>query len=239
MILRVIWGLNLLVIPTWSIFSFQDSASPSIDQLIKFHDFIIVVIIIITILVGANIIFIVLSKFNNRALLQEQSIEIMWTIVPIFILLGITLPSLQSLYILDDPFKANLTIKVIGHQWYWSYEYSDFSDIEFDCYINVDLRNILPRLLDTDNSVVLPILRKIRVIVTAADVIHSWALPVLGIKVDAVPGRLNQLMFIIRRTGLFFGQCSEICGANHRFIPIKLERVPMNYFIDWINLQRN
>ena len=189
---------------------------------------------IITILVGINIIYIIVTTFNNRLLLQEQIIEITWTVVPIFILLAIALPSLQVLYILDDPFKRNITIKALGNQWYWSYEYSDFPNIEFDSYINSELSK-LPRLLDVDNSLILPILRKIRMIVSASDVIHAWTIPRLGVKVDAVPGRLNQLIFLINRTGIFFGQCSEICGANHRFIPIKVEAVPITRFINWVN----
>lgn len=160
-----------------------------------------------------------------------------WTILPIFILFVIATPSLKVLYIIDDPFSPNLTIKAIGHQWYWSYEYSDFPEIEFNSYItpqNETLRRE-SRLLETDNNLVLPVNTQIRLIATAADVIHAWTVPSLGVKADAVPGRLNQLIFSVKRPGLFYGQCSEICGANHRFIPIKLEVVPINNFTNWIN----
>jgi len=129
-----------------------------------------------------------------------------------------------------------LTLKTIGHQWYWSYEYSDFNQIEFDSYIiqSNELNNYNFRLLDVDNRVILPINLKIRILITAADVIHSWSVPSLGVKVDGTPGRLNQTNFIINRPGLYYGQCSEICGANHSFIPIVIERVNLKSFINWI-----
>nr|AXI98612.1 cytochrome c oxidase subunit 2 [Pseudoniphargus mateusorum] len=218
--------------PTWAMLMFQDSASPSMEQLIFFHDFAMIVISMITALVGFNLIFISVYKFTDRLLLQSQITEIVWTLLPVFILLSIALPSLQALYILDDPFSPNISIKAIGHQWYWSYEYSDFQDMEFDSYMSNDSPI---RLLDTDNSLILPTHSQIRVISTASDVIHSWAVPSLGVKADAVPGRLNQLMFVINRPGMFFGQCSEICGANHSFMPIKIEAIPMKSFLNWVN----
>nr|AXI98729.1 cytochrome c oxidase subunit 2 [Pseudoniphargus sp. 1-Basque] len=221
--------------PTWSMLAFQDSASPSMEQLIFFHDFTMTVLTMITMIVGLYISFLSYYKLTDRFLLQSQSTEIVWTLFPVLVLLSITLPSLQALYLLDDPFSPNLSIKTVGHQWYWSYEYSDFKDIEFDSYMsdNTDLFNV--RLLDTDNSLVLPTHAQIRVITTSSDVIHAWTVPSLGVKVDSVPGRLNQLMFILSRPGLFYGQCSEICGANHSFMPIKIEAVPMANFIGWVN----
>nr|YP_009513817.1 cytochrome c oxidase subunit II [Pseudoniphargus carpalis]AXH38195.1 cytochrome c oxidase subunit 2 [Pseudoniphargus carpalis] len=217
--------------PTWAMLMFQDSASPSMEQLIFFHDFAMIVVSMITALVGLNLVFISTYKLTDRLLLQSQITEIVWTLLPVFILLSVALPSLQALYLLDDPFSPNISVKAIGHQWYWSYEYSDFQDIVFDSYM---LNEASIRLLETDNSLILPTHSQIRVITTASDVIHSWAVPSLGIKADAVPGRLNQLMFVINRPGMFFGQCSEICGANHSFMPIKIEAVPMKYFIDWV-----
>ena len=147
------------------------------------------------------------------------------------------MPSLHLLYLIDEVNKPLLTLKTIGHQWYWSYEYSDFNNVEFDSYIKPtnELENYEFRLLDVDNRVILPINTQIRVLITAADVLHSWAIPALGIKIDATPGRLNQGCFKIRRPGLLFGQCSEICGANHRFIPIVIERIPTQPFINWLN----
>lgn len=223
-------------IATWSILSFQDRASPGIEQLIIFHDFTIIIITLITTLVLLSILFIFYYKLTNRFLLQEQVIEIVWTACPVFILLLIALPSLKTLYLLDDPFNPNLTVKAIGHQWYWSYEYSDFPNIEFDSYILPrEGANEFARLLETDNSVVLPTHTQVRVITTGSDVIHSWTVPALGVKADAVPGRLNQIMFSINRPGIYFGQCSEICGSNHRFIPIKIEAVPINIFVNWVS----
>lgn len=224
-----------LALPTWHIISFQDRASPSIEQLTIFHDLTIAIITLILVIVASRLIFISLYKFTDRFLLQEQTIEIIWTACPVLILLLIALPSLQTLYLLEDPFSPNITVKAVGHQWYWSYQYSDFPNVEFDSYISptLDLAQ-QTRLLETDNSVTLPSHSQIRLIVRGADVIHSWTVPAFGVKADAVPGRLNQLIFSIKRVGIFYGQCSEICGSNHRFIPIKIEAVPIKNFLPWV-----
>nr|CTP93709.1 cytochrome c oxidase subunit II [Pseudoniphargus gorbeanus] len=221
--------------PTWSMLMFQDSASPSMEQLIFFHDFAMTVVTMITALIGFYISFISYYKLTDRFLLQSQTTEIVWTLLPVLILLSITLPSLQALYLLDDPFSPSLSVKTIGHQWYWSYEYSDFKQVEFDSYMMNEMSVSNMRLLDTDNSMILPIHTQIRVITSSTDVIHAWSVPSLGMKSDSVPGRLNQLMFILSRPGVFYGQCSEICGANHSFMPIKIEAIPMSYFITWVN----
>lgn len=223
--------------PTWANLGLQDRASPLIEQLTFFHDHALLILIIITILVGYLIFILFFNSYTNRFLLHGQTIELIWTILPAIILLFIAIPSLRLLYLLDEINEPVLTLKSIGHQWYWSYEYSDFLDIEFDSYMipTNDLSTDGFRLLDVDNRVVLPINSQIRILVTAADVIHSWTIPALGVKVDGTPGRLNQTNFIINRPGLFFGQCSEICGANHSFIPIVIERVPTNFFIKWIS----
>lgn len=222
---------------TWSNLNLQNRASPLIEQIIFFHDHTIIILIIITILVGYLIIRLFFNKFTNRFLLEGQIIELIWTILPAITLIFIALPSLRLLYLLDELNNPLITLKSIGHQWYWSYEYSDFHNIEFDSYIiptnDLSLNNF--RLLDVDNRIVLPINNQIRIIVTASDVIHSWTIPSLGIKVDANPGRLNQTNFFINRPGIFYGQCSEICGANHRFIPIVIERISIKNFINWIN----
>ncbi|YP_009515506.1 cytochrome c oxidase subunit II (mitochondrion) [Hyalella azteca] len=222
------------MVPTWSSFGLQNSASPSMEQLTFFHDFTMVVITLITVTVGLNMFLICSCLLTNRLLLQEQVVEIVWTVIPVFILLSIALPSLKALYLLDDPFTPSLTIKAVGHQWYWSYEYSDFPGIEFDSYMLPESDSLsIARLLETDNSLIVPSFSQIRVLITGSDVIHSWAVPSLGVKADAVPGRLNQVMLYVNRSGVFYGQCSEICGANHSFMPIKLEAVPMAYFIKW------
>lgn len=226
---------------TWANLNLQDRNSPLIEQLIFFHDHRLLILVIITIIVGYLIFMLFFNKFTNRFLLHGQTIEVIWTILPAVVLLFIALPSLRLLYLLDEIRKPIITLKTIGHQWYWSYEYSDFKNIEFDSYIisinDLELNSF--RLLDVDNRIILPNNNQIRILVTAADVLHSWTIPALGVKIDATPGRLNQTNFFINRSGLFFGQCSEICGANHRFIPIVIERVPLKNFINWINSQKS
>lgn len=221
---------------TWSNFNYQNRASPLIEQIIFFHDHTLIILIIITILVAYLILNLFFNKYINRFLLEGQIIELIWTILPAITLIFIALPSLRLLYLLDELNNPLITLKSIGHQWYWSYEYSDFNNIEFDSYIiNSPNENNNFRLLDVDNRIVLPINNQIRILVTATDVIHSWTIPSLGVKVDANPGRLNQTRFFINRPGIFFGQCSEICGANHSFIPIIIERISIKNFINWIN----
>lgn len=222
---------------TWGHISFIDRNSPVIEQLNFFHDHTLLIILIITVVVFHILIILFVNKFTNRFLLASHAIEFIWTVLPAFILLSTALPSLRLLYLLDEASKPSITIKSIGHQWYWSYEYSDFKNLEFDSYIiptNELIENGF-RLLDVDNRIILPINSQIRVIVTAADVLHSWTVPTLGVKIDATPGRLNQTNIYINRSGLFFGQCSEICGVNHSFIPIVIEAIPINKFIKWIN----
>lgn len=222
---------------TWSNLSLQDRGSPLIEQLSFFHDHTIVVLLLITIIVRYSLRYTLLINYTNRNILHGHLIETIWTALPAITLIFIALPSLRLLYILDDSVDAIITIKTIGRQWYWSYEYSDFIDIEFDTYIKPerDLENEEFRLLDVDNRTILPINTEVRVLTRASDVLHSWAVPALGIKIDATPGRLNQGTFTINRPGLFFGQCSEICGANHRFIPIVIERTSVNLFIKWLS----
>lgn len=173
------------------------------------------------------------SVFLNKYFLSGQLIEIIWTIFPAIILLFIAFPSLQLLYLLDEVNVPLISLKSIGHQWYWQYEYSNFLNLEFDSYIKKE-NNLKFRLLNVDNLILLPNNCQIRVLTSATDVIHSWTIPRLGVKIDASPGRLNQANFFINRIGLFFGQCSEICGANHSFIPIILERTSLNKFLKWI-----
>nr|YP_009130807.1 cytochrome c oxidase subunit 2 [Metapenaeus ensis]AKA27965.1 cytochrome c oxidase subunit 2 [Metapenaeus ensis]QID77066.1 cytochrome c oxidase subunit II [Metapenaeus ensis]UUF68257.1 cytochrome c oxidase subunit 2 [Metapenaeus ensis] len=223
--------------PTWSQLGLQDSASPLMEQLIFFHDHAMVVLILITTLVGYMMATLFFNTLTNRFLLEGQTIEIIWTVLPALILIFIALPSLRLLYLLDEVNNPSITLKAIGHQWYWSYEYSDFLQVEFDSYMLPT--NELPqdgfRLLDVDNRTVLPMNTQIRVLITAADVIHSWTIPALGVKADAIPGRLNQVSFLMNRPGLFYGQCSEICGANHSFMPIVIESVSVDSFLNWIS----
>nr|YP_010587759.1 cytochrome c oxidase subunit II [Tanytarsus formosanus]WAB46368.1 cytochrome c oxidase subunit 2 [Tanytarsus formosanus] len=221
---------------TWASLGLQDSNSPIMEQLNFFHDHTLLILILVTTMVGYLMFMLFFNQLNNRFLLHGQTIEVIWTILPAIVLLFIAFPSLRILYLLDEINNPTITIKTIGHQWYWSYEYSDFKNIEFDSYMIPS--NELPmngfRLLDVDNRVILPINNQIRILVTATDVIHSWTIPSLGVKIDANPGRLNQTNFYINRPGLYYGQCSEICGANHSFMPIVIESTPTNFFMNWI-----
>lgn len=221
----------------WGQLLFQDAASPIILQLISFHDHTLIILTLVISVVSYAIYVIIVNSYTNRYLIEAQQIETIWTIVPAIILVFLALPSLRLLYLTDEVSNPSLTLKAIGHQWYWRYEYTDFTDIEIDSYIvpTSDLQPGEYRLLEVDNRVVLPIQIEVRVLVTAADVIHAWTVPALGVKVDAVPGRLNQLGFTINNPGVFYGQCSEICGANHSFIPICIEVVNLKTFTNWIS----
>jgi cytochrome c oxidase subunit 2 len=207
------------------------------EQLTFFHDHTLLILVIITVLVGYLMLTLFFNSYTHRYLLEGQTIEVIWTILPAITLVFIALPSLRLLYLLDEVSDPSITLKAIGHQWYWSYEYSDFLQVEFDSYIipTRELEEGNFRLLEVDNHTVLPMNTQIRVLITAADVLHSWAVPSLGVKVDGTPGRLNQTSFLMNRPGLFYGQCSEICGANHSFIPIVIESVPTNTFISWVS----
>lgn len=222
---------------TWNSFSFQDRNSPVIEQLLFFHDNTIIILTAIITIVSYSIMNTIINKIINRYLLNNQSIELLWTILPAVTLLFIALPSLKVLYLIDDITKPIITIKAIGHQWYWRYEYSDFRNIEFESYIKrtSEMNENEFRLLETNNRTVIPINTSIRLLTTSTDVIHSWTIPSLGVKIDAIPGRLNQRLILINRPGLIYGQCSEICGANHRFIPIVVERIDIQRFIKWID----
>nr|AAK31107.1 cytochrome oxidase subunit II [Pulex simulans] len=221
---------------TWGNLDLQNSSSPLMKQLMFFHNHSMLIIILITVMVGYLMSSLFFNKYTIRLLLESPNIDIIWTPLPAFMLLFIALPSLRLLCLLDDLHKPLITLKTIGHQWYWSYEYSDFNNMEVDSYMipNEELMDNNFRSLDVDNRIILPFNSQIRILITATDVLHSWTIPSLGIKVDATPGRLNQSNFLINRPGLFFGQCSEICGANHSFMPIVIESVSVNSFINWI-----
>lgn len=219
----------------WGQLLFQDAATPIILQIISFHDHTLVILTLVTSVVTYTFIILMTNKFSARNIIEAQQIETVWTVLPAITLVFLAVPSLHLLYLTDETRTPSLTIKAVGHQWYWRYEYSDFTNIEFDSYIvpTDDLKTGEFRLLEVDNRLVVPINLEVRILITAADVIHSWTIPRLGIKVDAVPGRLNQLGFTATRPGVFYGQCSEICGANHSFIPIAIEVVDSNSFINW------
>nr|BAW32376.1 chytochrome c oxidase subunit II [Xenopus cf. tropicalis Asashima-A-001] len=214
---------------------FQDAASPIMEELLHFHDHTLMAVFLISTLVLYIITIMMTTKLTNTNSMDAQEIEMVWTIMPAIILIMIALPSLRILYLMDEVNDPHLTVKTIGHQWYWSYEYTNYEDLSFDSYM-IPTSDLTPgqfRLLEVDNRMVVPMESPIRLLVTAEDVLHSWALPALGVKTDAIPGRLNQTSFIATRPGVFYGQCSEICGANHSFMPIVVEAVPLNDFENW------
>lgn len=221
--------------------NFQAAASPVMHDIHRFHDLLLWVITLITIFVLALLVY-VMVRFRASAnpvpskTSHHTLVEVVWTVVPILILVVIAVPSFKLLYFGDKTKEAELTIKAIGKQWFWSYEYPDNGNFTFDAIMTAekDLKPGQLRLLDTDNSVVVPVNTNVRLLTTAADVIHAWAMPAFGVKKDAVPGRLNETWFRAEREGTFYGQCSEICGAYHGFMPIKVEVVSKEAFAKWV-----
>lgn len=220
----------------WSQVGLQDAISPVISQLTAFHDHAMLVLVIVITFVFYATTSLVINKFKCRNIYEAQAIETVWTVLPAGFLLFLALPSLRLLYLIDEVNTPSLTIKTVAHQWYWTYEYSDFLRLEFDSYITPEdgLKSGEHRLLEVDNRIVLPVDSQVRILITSADVIHSWAIPRLGVKVDAIPGRLNQIGFTTPSPGVLYGQCSEICGANHRFIPIALEITRLESWANWV-----
>nr|QNN90436.1 cytochrome c oxidase subunit II [Parophasma galinieri] len=217
--------------------TFQDASSPIMEELMQFHDHALMVALAICSLVLYVLTLVLTGKLTSNTA-DAQAIELIWTILPAAVLIMLALPSLRILYMMDEINEPALTLKAIGHQWYWSYEYTDFKDLTFDSYMTptTDLPLGHFRLLEVDHRVIVPAESPVRIIVTADDVLHSWAVPSLGVKTDAIPGRLNQTSFLANRTGIFYGQCSEICGANHSFMPIVVESVPLANFESWSSL---
>jgi len=228
----------------------QDPATPMMEGMIFFYDYLMLFVISIGVFV-CWMLYQVIVLFNehynksSNKFTHFSLLEIIWTLIPAVALLLIAIPSFSLLYSLDELIDPSSTLKIVGHQWYWSYEYSDYSTLEggeslnFDSYmINTsDLTYGAFRLLEVDNRIILPINTHIRLLVTAADVLHSWAVPSFGIKVDACPGRLSQASLFLKREGVYYGQCSEICGINHGFMPIVVKGVPVNTFINWITVK--
>lgn len=230
----------------WTQVSLQDAASPVMEEFIFFHDFAIVILVFIIRFVGYIMGSMLGNSHINVGLLEGQAIECIWTLMPAAVLVQVAVPSLLLLYMLDEGVKRGLTLKVVGHQWYWRYEYRDFwgprqGSVEFDAYIKSrgEAEGGAPRLLTADNVSPLPWGVPTRVLVGSSDVLHSWTVPALGVKADACPGRLNQVGVESYRPGLFFGQCSEICGANHRFMPVAVEFVAPGDFLAWVRSNLN
>nr|QJT78394.1 cytochrome c oxidase subunit II [Takecallis taiwana]UTU35087.1 cytochrome c oxidase subunit II [Takecallis taiwana] len=219
---------------SWMKLNFQNSNSPLMEQLIFFHDHTIFIVIMIMFMISYMMIFIIKNKFINIKISENQMIELIWTTLPPIILIFIALPSLHLLYLMDEIKSPIMTIKIFGHQWFWSYEYSDFFNIEFESYMLNSMEKNNFRLIEVDNKTIIPYKFNIRLLISSDDVIHSWTIPSLAIKMDAIPGRMNQINLFMNRPGLYFGQCSEICGINHSFMPIQIESINLNKFIYWI-----
>ncbi|HZR71491.1 cytochrome c oxidase subunit II [Bradyrhizobium sp.] len=217
-------------------FKLQGSATEVMDFITAFHNGLLVVITLITLFVLALLVIVVV-KFNAKAnpvpsrTTHNTLIEVAWTLIPVLILVGIAIPSFKLLFLELDIPKADLTIKATGKQWYWSYAYPDNGKFEFDSLLAQDKQ---PRLLGVDNEMVVPVNKVIRVQTTGADVIHSFAVPAFGIKIDAIPGRLNETWFRANKTGMFYGQCSELCGKDHAFMPIAVRVVSDQEFAAWV-----
>jgi cytochrome c oxidase subunit 2 len=227
--------------------TFQDPATPAMEGIIDLHNQVFFFLIIIFTVV-AWMWLRILMRFNAKAnpvpsrVSHHSLLEIVWTITPSLILGIIAVPTFGLLYAMDEVVDPSITIKAVGHQWYWSYEYSDYNtsdedSLSFDSYMipEEDLQKGELRLLEVDNRVVLPTHTHIRVITTASDVIHSWAVPSFGVKADSIPGRLNQMGLYIKREGVYYGQCSELCGVNHGFMPIVVDAVPLEDYITWVS----
>lgn len=229
---------------------FQDSASPTHEGMTELHDSILFYLIIIAVGVSWVLASLVINyasesqplshKYSNHGTL----VELVWTVSPALVLVAIAFPSFKLLYVMDEVISPSLTIKVVGHQWYWSYELCDYIDeagetIEYDSYMvpDSDLEDGQLRLLEVDNRVVVPVDTHVRFVVTGADVIHDFAVPALGLKIDACPGRLNQTSALAQRAGVFYGQCSELCGVYHGFMPIVVEACSLDQYLVWLDSQ--
>ena len=222
----------------------QGSASPVMDSLTSFHNFLLVIITLITIFVLALLVTVIV-KFNARAnptptrTTHNTLLEVLWTVVPVVILVVIALPSFKLLFFQQNLPPADVTVKATGKQWYWSYSYPD-SKFEFDSIMLQDkdrekLNPVPPRLLGVDNAMVVPVNKVVRVQTIGADVIHAFAVPSFGIKIDAIPGRLNETWFKASREGIYYGQCSELCGKDHAFMPIEVRVVSEQAYAAWLD----
>lgn len=226
--------------PTEWQFGFQEAASPMAERIVQFHSTLMYVLAGIAFLVLVLLLFVIIRFHHKRHPTPKKTthhtlLEVVWTIIPALIVALIIIPSIKIIYFTDKVPPAEMTIKVIGHQWYWTYEYPDHGNISFDSNMipSADIKENQYRLLEVDQKVVLPVDTNIRVILTSTDVLHSWAIPAMGIKMDTVPGRLNETWLRANRQGVFYGQCSELCGVNHGFMPIALKIVSKEEFKNW------
>ncbi len=231
---------NESVAKPWQL-NFQEPATPVMEKLVFTHDALLILITVISVFVLLAIIYICV-RFNKKAnpiaskTTHNVKLEVIWTVVPILILVAIAVPSLRLHYFMEDDVEAEMTLKVVGYQWYWHYDYPDHGGFGFDSYIKKkeDLKEGDHRLLAVDNHVVVPVDTKVRVLLTAGDVIHAWAIPAFGVKRDAIPGRLNSSWFKATKVGRYYGQCSELCGVGHGFMPIVVDVVSKEDFAAWV-----
>ncbi len=224
---------------------FPTPASPVMERLYQMHDFLLVIITAITVFVLVGLVYICLRfrRSNNPVpskTTHNAKLEVIWTVIPILILVAIAIPSLRLHYFMQHVVEPEMTIKVTGYQWYWHYEYPDQGGFGFDSYMKKeqDLKPGEHRLLAVDNRIVVPVDTNVRVLLTGADVIHAFALPAFGVKKDAVPGRLNETWFKAEKTGTFYGQCSELCGVGHGFMPIVIDVVSKEDFAAWVDAKK-
>jgi cytochrome c oxidase subunit II len=229
-------GMALAAQPQpWEV-TLQPAASPVMENIVWFHNFLFVLITLITLFVLGLLVAVVV-KFNAKAnpvpskTTHNTLIEVAWTLIPVLILVGIAVPSFRLLFLQLDIPKADLTVKATGKQWYWSYSYPDNGKFEFDSLMAADKQ---PRLLGVDNEMVVPVNKVVRVQTTGADVIHAFAVPAFGIKIDSIPGRLNETWFKATKVGMYYGQCSELCGKDHAFMPIAVRVVEDQEFAAWV-----
>lgn len=219
---------------SWGQLGLQEGMSVTMELMVGFHDYIIVIMTAIFIVVSYLFAMVSVSTGLDKFITESHFLEFIWTLIPMIILLFIAFPSLYILYLTEDSCLRGCLVKVVGHQWYWEYQYSGaFGDFEFNSYM-LTAGDSLYRNLDVDNRVLVPTLVPSLFIVTSSDVLHSWTVPSLGVKVDAIPGRLNYVRLSPSHTGVYFGQCSELCGSNHSFIPIVIESVPVSSFINFV-----
>ena len=220
---------------------FQDAHSPTMERIVILNDIMLWICIVMSAIVMGlmGYIFVRFNRKRNptpQKFTHNSLIEVLWTVVPVIVLVAIAIPSFRLLYFMDRTSEAEMTIKAIGHQWYWSYEYPDLGeDITFDAVMlqEDELSEGQLRLLETDKTVVVPIDTNIRLLVTADDVLHAWTIPSFGIKIDAVPGRINEGWFRVDAVGTYYGQCSELCGRDHGFMPIRVEAVSKEDYAEW------
>jgi cytochrome c oxidase subunit 2 len=226
--------------------SFQEPATDLMSDIISFHSYILMPIITGISLLVLGLLLYIMFRFNSKRNVVASTtthntvIEILWTVIPVILLIIIAIPSFRLLYVSETIPKADLTIKAIGNQWYWTYEYPDYEDIVFDA--NMLLENELSdpklRLLETDTQIVVPVNKVVKLQITSADVLHAWTIPAFGVKMDAVPGRLNETWFKANKEGIYYGQCSELCGPKHAFMPINVKVVSENEFNDWLDFAK-